>query len=353
MDNIKIKTKYGHIEVGDNLPVNLIAEIGLNHNGSIELAKEHIKQAAFSGACFVKLQKRTLSSLAIDDFLDAPFTKCPSLGSTQREVREKLELNKAEYVELKEFAESYGLTFFSSAFDIESLNFLLDIGVDLIKVASHSLTNGKLLKEIKQQKLTTLMSLGGSTREEQDIAVSILSDSCQLLLFHCVSSYPTSDAACLIDSIPYLKKRYNLPIGFSGHENGTAISLAAAALGASLIERHFTINKSMIGLDHGISLEPHEFASLSSDLKRLHTSRGIKESLHEHELAARLPYHVAIRASKNLKKNKVLNESDIVLLQPLLDGEKFFTGLEIDKLMGEKLKRDINKHEAISRKDIS
>jgi len=158
---VKFPTSRGEIEIGEGLPTYLISEIGLNHNGSEDLAREMIYQSALSGATFVKFQKRSPSDLAISDFLDAPFEKCPSLGSTQREVREKLELSLEGYIRLKEYAESLGLVFFASAFDLPSLDFLFEAGVEIIKIASHSATNAPLLEELARRKTPVIISLGG------------------------------------------------------------------------------------------------------------------------------------------------------------------------------------------------
>ncbi len=330
------KTHYGEIEIGDGLPCALIAEIGLNHNGSIELAKTLIEKAAYSGATFVKFQKRFPDALATQKFLDAPFTKCPSLGTNQRTVRERLELNLDEYIELKKYAENLGLIFFASAFDIPSLNFLISAGIKIIKIASHSITNGPLLNAVKESGLSVILSLGGATVSEQENAIEILKDN-PLVIFHCVSSYPTPDNMCKLDTIKKLKEKYNLPVGFSSHENGIDISIAASVLGACAIERHFALDRAMIGLDQGISLEPHEFSNMAKSIKKISAARGVEMGLQDSEKQAKYSYHVAICSSEDLNQGDVLTSSNITCKQPLIDPEIYFTGLEYSELIGKKI----------------
>jgi sialic acid synthase len=340
MASVRFPTSTGHIEIGAGLPTHLIAEIGLNHNGSERLARDMIYSASLHGATFVKLQKRSPSDLASGDFLDSPFNKCPSLGCTQREVRERLELSLDSYVRLREYADELGLIFFASAFDLPSLEFLLKAGVKIIKIASHSLTNGPLLERVAQLKLPTVLSLGGSTQKEQDLAISLLRP-CPLVLMHCVSNYPTPDGLAKIDTITYLVERYGLPVGYSSHEQGVDLSVAASTLGACLIERHFTLSRSMIGLDQSISLEPSEFSLLASSIKRIHAARGVSECIQDGESGAKNSYHVAVRASRDLMKGEVLARGMLVCKQPLLDAASYFTGLEVSDLIGLRLLCDI------------
>jgi len=345
-------TAFGSVAIGDGLPTHLIAEIGLNHNGCEDLAREMVRKAALSGASFVKFQKRSPADLASASFLDAPFEKCPILGNTQREVRERLELPQAAYQRLRKYAESLGLVFFASAFDRPSLDFLLDCGVNIIKLASHSLTNGPLLERIAELKLPTILSLGGSTSAEQDRAIDILKN-CPLVLLHCVSSYPTPDGMAKIDTVSYLRERYSLPTGYSSHESGIELSVAAATLGACMIERHFTLNKAMIGLDQSISLQPSEFAEMAIRIRRVFGARGVAESLQDGETTSRNAYHVSVRATRPIRQGETISADMLVCKQPLTDPSQYFTGLEIHKLVGRSLNIDVSKDECIPRDGIS
>ena len=345
------KTTNNNIDIGDGFPTYLISEIGLNHNGNFDLAKELIYQSALNGATFVKFQKRFPNNLAIDEFLDAPFNKCPAFGNTQRQVREKLDLSLEEYKQLKSYAESFGMIFCASAFDIQSLHFLLEAGVEVIKIASHSITNGPLLNEIANSKCSVICSFGGTTEPERDMAYNILKEN-PLVILHCVSAYPTPDNLSFLDTIPYYKDRYNVPVGFSSHENGIDISVASSLLGACMIERHFTLNRSMIGLDHGISLEPYEFKELSLKVKRMQSCRGINKKLLDEETPAKLNYHTGVYTTKKLKEGHKITMDDICCKQPLKDRELYFTGLEYQDIISGSVKKDIEKDQLISRESI-
>ena len=345
---VKFPTQNGTIEIGEGLPTYLISEIGLNHNGSEQLAREMIYQSALSGATFVKFQKRSPSDLATADFLDAPFEKCPVLGSTQREVRERLELPLDMYIRLREYAESLGLVFFASAFDLPSLHFLFDAGVSIIKVASHSITNGPLLAELAERKTPVIVSLGGTTAKERDSAISVLKDN-PMVLLHCVSAYPTPDSLVKIDTIEELKQRYNKPVGFSSHEVGIDISVSASLLGACMIERHFTLKTSMVGLDHGISLEPEEFSEMAKKITRLRQIRGKVGDIQQAEKIAKHAYHVAICAAKDIPQGTVITEDLLVCKQPLGDPEIYFTGMEMSAIVGSTALSDLDSDKAIPR----
>ena len=348
-NQITLNTNFGKIKIGENLPIHLIAEIGLNHNGSVQIAKDMIYSAVMSGASFVKFQKRYPSSLATKEFLDAPFLKCPTLGSTQREVRERLELSYDDYKELINYSNSLGVIFFASAFDIPSFEFLMKLEIPIIKIASHSMTNGPLLKKISESKIPVICSLGGLSDQESEKALNIISSNKKIIM-HCTSSYPTPDNLIFIDTLNYLKNKYNTPIGFSSHEQGIDISFAAGVMGACILERHFTIDRSMIGLDQMISLNPIEFSELSLRIKRINNIRGIKKEVDRSEYAAKNNYHVGLYVNKDISKGSLINEEDINCLQPLISPELFFTGLEIEKIIGKKVLINLKKHTIIARK---
>ena len=341
----------GHVDVGGGLPCHLIAEIGLNHNGSLDLARQMIEQAAMSGATMVKFQKRCPEQLATAEMLDAPFPKCPLFGRTQREVRERLELTADQLAELKAYAEGFGLLFFMSVFDLDSLGVAMEIDVPALKIASHSMTNGPLLEAAAATGRPIMASLGGVGWEEADKAVEILR-AAPLALFHCVSAYPTPDSLVKLDTIQAIRERYGLTVGFSGHEAGITLSMAAATLGAAMIERHFTLDRAMVGLDHGISLEPHEFSELALGLRRIAAARGIAEVIDSAEGPARTNYHVAVRAARPIKAGDTISRDDLHCKQPLEDWEKNFTGLEIDQVVGKKARRDFAYDDAVARADI-
>ena len=349
---VKFPTANGYIEIGEDLPTYLVSEIGLNHNGSESLAKEMIYKSALSGATFVKFQKRFPSNLATNEYLNAPFEKCPVFGCTQGTVRERLELPLDAFIRLREYAESLGMVFFSSAFDLQSLNFLDVAGVKIFKIASHSVTNGPLLEELAKRKSPVIVSLGGTTLNERDAAIDILKDN-PMVVLHCVSAYPTPDHLVKLDTIEYFKKRYNVPVGLSSHEVGIDVSIAASLLGACIIERHFTLNSSMIGLDHSISLEPESFAEMSKKINRLKNIRGKIDDIQDAEIKTKNNYHVAVCAAKKISKGTKITRDLLVCKQPLLDSTKYFTGMEVSSVIGRKALVDLDIDKAILRESVS
>jgi N-acetylneuraminate synthase len=232
----------------------IIAEIGINHNGDIEIAKKLIDMAKAAGCDAVKFQKRTLNVVYDKDFLDSP-RKSP-WGTTQREQKEGLEFGKKEYDEINQYCKKVGIEWFASAWDIESQKFLRQYNLKHNKVASAMLTHLPLLKEIASEKKHTFISTGMSTFEDIDKAIEIFKKhDCPFTLMHCVSTYPCLDEDCNLSVMMTLKDRYGCDIGYSGHEVGILPTVAAAALGATVIERHITPDRAMYGSDQAASLE--------------------------------------------------------------------------------------------------
>ena len=333
MENRQIRLK--HTAVGDGRPCSLVAEIGLNHNGNAATAHELVEAAAKAGANLVKFQKRSPADLATEAFLDAPFPKCPQLGQTQREVRTRLELSLDEFRELRSHSDELGLTFSISVFDLPSLETALELEVEMLKLASHSITNSRLLQEAASTGIPLVVSMGAASWEERDKAFEMLEKS-PLVLLHCISSYPCPDEIIKLDTMTELRQRYGQLVGYSGHETGTDVSLAASVLGACMVERHFTLDRSMVGLDHALSLEPGEFADLERRIRRLEKARGITAGIAEEEMAARQNYHVAICASRLIQPGEVILASDLVCKQPLGEPGLSFSGLELDHVIGKR-----------------
>jgi len=243
------------------------------------------------------------------------------------------------------------MAFSMSVFDLPSLEIAIELNLPVIKVASHSITNSILLKAIADTKLPVIASTGGTTWEEKDYAVEILNAN-PLVLLHCISAYPCPDYLVKLDTITELRKKYNTVVGYSGHEEGIDISVASVVLGASVIERHYTLNRSMVGLDHQLSLEPDEFAQMSSRIRRIQKARGISSGITPEELPSRNNYHVAICTKHRIEKGNILTYSDIVCKQPLDDEKLYFSGLEIDKVIGKSINQSIEADTPISRKII-
>lgn len=296
----------------------VIAEAGLNHNGSIEIAKKLIDLASIAGCHAVKFQKRTVEKLAVKETLDAPDARFPEFGSTYREIREHLEFSREAYSELIRYSESKSIDFMCTAFDTDAVDFLEELGVRNYKLASHSLTNIGLLEYLAKLKRNTILSTGMADLGEIDTAVEIFKKyGAPLSLMHCVSAYPTPFNECNLEMMNTLKQRYGLVTGYSGHEIGYLPTLVAVSMGAQLIERHYTLDKNMIGFDHKMSLGPDELISMMRDIKLIPQIQGNGEKVvSETEWITRRKYHVSMASKVAIKVGDVLTEDMITWRNP-------------------------------------
>lgn len=296
----------------------VIFEAGLNHNGDLTLAKELVEAAAQSGADVVKFQKREISALASRDMLQSEEIRFPSLGTTYQEVRTKLELSKDDYLELRELAHSRKLEFMVTPFDKPSLDFLLDIEVDSLKVASHSVANPRLLRDVAASGLSVVMSSGMVTIEELDRAVGIFkSAEADLAVLHCSSEYPTNDTGANLRLIQTLRDRYGLTTGFSGHEIGSLHTVAAVAMGAKIVERHVTLSNELEGFDHKMSMQVDAFAVLVNEIRRLEVALGDGvKTITPIEMTTRMKYRVSMVSARDILPGEVLAPEMVVYKNP-------------------------------------
>lgn len=267
--------------------VYVIAEIGLNHNGDIDLAKKLIDWAALSGCDAVKFQKRTISKVYSKDFLDS-YRESP-WGTTQREQKEGLEFGQEEYDTIDNYCKERDIEWFASAWDIESQQFLRQYNLKHNKIASALLTNTALLEEVAKEKKYTFISTGMSSYEEIDNAVDIFKrNQCPFELMHCNSTYPIKNEDANLRMIEKLRERYHCNVGYSGHEVGRIVSVIAVALGATSLERHITLDRTMYGSDQAASLEVDDLQRLLKDIRPIEKIMGTGEKiLTETELAVR------------------------------------------------------------------
>jgi len=246
----------------------VIAEIGINHNGDINIARQLIDTAKSAGCDAVKFQKRTIDVVYSKEYLESP--RDSPWGTTQSEQKEGLEFVKKEYDEIDAYCKKVGIEWLASAWDVESQIFLRSYNLKYNKVASAMLTHLPLLEEIAKEGKHTFISTGMSSFEQIDQAVDIFKKhNCDYRLLHCVSTYPCRDDDCNLRVISSLKDRYKCPVGYSGHEAGILPSVLAVALGAGTLERHITLDKTMYGSDQSASLEKQELEQLVNDARRV------------------------------------------------------------------------------------
>lgn len=307
----------GHL-IGNGHPCFIIGEAGLNHNGNGITAKKLIDVAASSGCDAVKFQKRNVKELAISSVLDAKDDRFPMFGSTYRKIREYLEFDRKQYIELINHAKQRRIKFLCTAFDIESVDFLESLGIEAYKLASHSLTNLPLLEYVAKIGKPTILSTGMATLEEVDVAVNILkTKGVPLILLHCVSSYPQAVEESNLLLIDRYREHYQIPIGYSGHEIGWIPTLAAVARGARVIERHITLDNKMVGFDHKLSLMPEELSQMVKDIRDIEKALGTSEKrVSKREMITRNKYHVSWVSKVDIRKGQAIAEEMLALKNP-------------------------------------
>jgi N-acetylneuraminate synthase len=250
-----------------------IAEIGINHNGDMKICKQLIDLAVDAGCNAVKFQKRDINSVYNNSFLDS-FRESP-WGTTQRDQKMGLEFDKIEYQEIDKYCKKKKIEWFASAWDLESQSFLRQFNCNYNKIASAMLINEELLHMVAEEKKHTFISTGMSTIEDIEKAVNIFKKkNCPFELMHCVSTYPMKDTDANLRTILTLKEKFKCNVGYSGHETGLAISYAAAALGASSIERHITLDRSMYGSDQAASLAPAGLKKIVPEVRKIQNALG-------------------------------------------------------------------------------
>ncbi|OGV51234.1 MAG: N-acetylneuraminate synthase [Lentisphaerae bacterium GWF2_44_16] len=255
------------------MSIFIIAEIGINHNGSMDIARDLIKTAKEAGCDAVKFQKRTIDIVYSKELLDSP--RQSPWGNTQRAQKEALEFGLEKYQEIDRYCKEIGIEWFVSAWDGESQNFIRQFNLKYNKIASAMIVDKKFLAQVASEGKHTFISTGMSKVEEIGAAVEIFKKAgCSFELMHCVSTYPMDDEDANLGAILSLKSRYKCNVGYSGHEVGLAVSYAAAALGISSLERHITINRAMYGSDQAASLEPSGLRQLIGGIRKIEKAMG-------------------------------------------------------------------------------
>jgi sialic acid synthase SpsE len=332
--------RIGERLVGDGQPCFIIAEAGVNHNGDVALALNLVRVAARAGADAVKFQKRSVADILVREALEAPYVTPNSLGATYGEHREKLELSEAAYGHIVDLCAKEHITFLASAWDQRSADFIDGLGVPAFKVASADLTNLPLLAHIARTGKPILLSTGMSEMDEiADAVATIRRHHDRLVLLQCTSAYPCDNADVNLRAIATLRREFGLLVGYSGHERGLAPTEAAVALGAVVVERHFTLDRTLPGPDHAASLEPRGLELLVRNIRNVEVALGspVKRMVPaEQTVRARLRKSVA--AARDIPPGATISAADLTVKGP-------GTGISprfLDRLIGVVARRAIS-----------
>tara|TARA_Y100000741_G_scaffold359191_1_gene339507 strand:+ start:157 stop:1185 length:1029 start_codon:yes stop_codon:yes gene_type:complete len=336
--------------IAENLPF-VIAEIGHNHQGSVEKAKEMIKQAKLCGASAVKLQKRSNKNLYTKEMYNSIYNSENSYAKTYGEHRDFLEFDKEQYLDLKKFSEELDIIFFSTPFDFESVEFLENINVPCYKIASADVTNTPLQEKIAETGKPIILSTGASSLEDVKRAHEVISKKNEnLYILHCTASYPANIEDMNLNCIKTLMKTFpNNIIGLSDHENGIDAASIAYMLGARIFEKHFTLNRSWKGTDQSFSLEPDGLRKLIRNLNRIPSMLGSNtKKILENEKAPIKKMAKSIVAAKEIDKDTIIKLEHLAFKSPGGGLRPYFR----DQVLGKKLKSKKNKDDLINFEDI-
>ncbi len=338
--------------INDESDCYVTAEIGHNHQGKLEIAKEMFRIAKLCGANAVKLQKRCNRVLYTKELYNKPYDHINSYGKTYGEHREYLEFGKDEYIELSRYAHELGITFICTPFDFPSVDFLEEIGIAAYKIASGDLKTIQLIKYIAKVGKPIFLSTGGSFIDDVQRAYdTIMPINNQLCIMQSTASYPCEAEEMNLNVIKTYRDRFfDVVIGLSDHQNGIAMSVVAYVLGSRVFEKHFTLNRGWHGTDHGFSLEPPGLEKMIRDLKRARVALGdgTKKPL-ACEIAPICKMGKKLVAARDIRRNHVIHRDDVAIKSPG-DG---LPPYEIENVLGKVTKRELKEDENIDFKDIT
>lgn len=348
MKNIKLKE--GRYVGPSELPY-VIAEIGINHNGSFEIACEMIRVAATTGVDAVKLQKRTVNEMYTKSFLDEPYLKSYSFGSTYGEHKKFLEFSDDDFFELQKLAQSLNLDFIVSGFDYTSFEFIeKKLGVDIHKVASPFVTHYPLLKQVAQYGKPLILSTGMHTYEEVKAAVNFIKQYNQkIILFQATTMYPCPDELVNLNVLNKYRDELDVLIGYSSHDKGVILPAASIALGGCMIEKHFTLDRTMVGPDHSASVEKEGLEKIVKYARSVFNGMGAEKKIQlESEAAARIKYGVSIVSKIDLKEGDTITEDAITVKCP----GGGISPIHFWNILGKKMVSNIKADEILYERDI-
>lgn len=342
----KIRIDGRLLGVGE--PTFIVAEIGVNHNGSVHMARKLIDAAKDAGADSVKFQSFKTERIVTKYAEKAVYQKeTTDPKKSQFSMLKKLELGDAEIKELHRYAQKRNILFLSSAFDEESVDLLDSLDVPAFKVASGELTNLPLLRHMANKKRPMILSTGLSTLDEIEEALAVITEEGveEIILLHCVTSYPAKEEEANLKVMDLLRRQFGFPVGFSDHTLSITVPIAAAALGAVLIEKHFTLDKTLLGPDHRASLEPTEFKEMVKGIRDVEKALGDgMKRLTANEEEIKKAARRSIVAKTRIPKGTIIREN-------MVDFKRPGTGLEpknLCKIVGKRTKKDIEPDELIT-----
>ena len=341
--------KIGDRLIGDGQPTYIIAEIGVNHNGFLDLAIRLIDVAVEAGADAVKFQKRDLKNLYGKKYLENANAGEKTLRY-MLPILQQVELSESEYHQILAHCQKRGITFLCSAFDIESADFLEKLGVPAYKVASADLTNLPLLDHLAQKRKPLILSTGMSRMDEVEYTVSFLKErGVEFALLHCNSTYPTAFEDINLRFMDQLR-RFGAPVGYSGHERGIAVSTVASALGASILERHLTLDRTMDGPDHASSLEPQGFSKMVRDIRQVASAMGTGQEkfFSRGEILNREVLGKSLVAARRIEPGETITAKMVAVKGPALG----LSPQNYPRLLGRVVERVIDEDEPFLDRDL-
>ena len=343
--------QLGNKNVGDGHPAFIIAEIGINHQGDVSIAKNLFQKAKECGADAVKLQKRSISRILTKSGLEMAYDNRNSFGKTYGEHKIALELSEADYHELNTYCKKMDIIFCASGWDEESIDFLDEMGIPFFKMASADLTNFPLLVHTSKKNKPLILSTGMADMKMVQAAYSQVNQiNNQFAILQCTSTYPAAFSEVHLNVLQiFMKKFPDTVIGYSGHEQGIAIPPAAVALGAKIIERHFTLDRTMKGGDHAASLEPQGFAKMVRDIRHIEEAMGSTEKKIQESEAP-----VFRKLAKSIVSAVDINSGDSITAD-MLTTKGPGTGISpmrLNDLIGKISKIDIPADQVIMEEDI-
>jgi sialic acid synthase len=340
------------VRIADDTDAWVIAEIGHNHQGALENAKELFAEAARCGANAVKLQKRDNRSLYTREFFNKPYENENSYGPTYGLHREALEFDREQYRELKDYAAELGVTFFATAFDFRSAELLAELDMPAYKIASGDLTNTPLLRFVAEIGKPMIVSTGGGTLDDVRRAYEcVIEINPEVGLLQCTAEYPAEWAELDLRVIDTYRQLFpDAVVGYSGHDNGIAMPIAAYVLGGRIVEKHFTMNRAMKGTDHRFSLEPVGLRKLVRDLKRTRVALGDgTKTPYPSEADPIRKMGKKIVAATTLSAGHVLRREDLALKSPADGG---LPPYELDAVIGRTLRHPVAEDAAFTFDDL-